>query len=400
MLSGASAVFERARMVRELQRTLVPHLRLGDVDALLVQVERGGALNESANNGFEPVGTLAACLFDHPAFLDAREGLILDGEEAAFERVERDEPRAESPVRYRIEQKVSVLEEALVDDTLLLLSFAVPREIPGLQRVLLTDAEPAGLRAHYFPSAGIVHAAPLVVGPETRIPPLRMVFEVERSHGRLRDPELALVPRNNAESELAADWARRVHDGRGLMSGGQLVDLLLSRMEQDFAFAPLVAPVQTPVRVLLAAEAGDVAMHAELLAGALRANGIAARIGRGQRFGPEGAGAHLTFPGATGYDHIFVEWRDTKTGETGLADVSYFGRWDAVATEENSSASLRRRLEKLGACGRAWMRRELYPFDLVVAGSAPATFVQDPSTGDLSPHPSAFDVELIAEKIL
>jgi hypothetical protein len=321
----------RGKLLRYLQRSLVPFLSDVEVQEKLEEVEAAQVLPDwgaGAPAAFEQlVPVLNACLFQHPAFFQARELRTLQDERLFWEGPEDPAP---GEARYRIEQRVAVIQQRLLDDGLFHLWLPAPREVQGVQRVRLLEAEPEALAGHYLPTAGQIYAAPLLVTPGRPLPVLRLVFEVERTqplHSSMENGELPKELSPEVESAAAAEWLRKLALQRpASMTTEALVDLLVDRMEQQFKFA-VSARSNFPVGTLVKTGKGDVLMHTQLLAAALSTFGISTRLGKAQPLMLSGGHSILRYPESTGFDHVFLEWHDADRNEAGCVDLSYLARW-------------------------------------------------------------------------
>jgi hypothetical protein len=395
---------DRLSMVKHLQRRLVPFLPLDTIDQGLARIEAAGTLGDSVPGGrqqFEPVATLNACLFEDPTFFETREMRCLDREATFFERTEGIGPVTET-TRYRVEQRVTVRDRDLPEGWLVQLWLPVPRVVPGIQSVRLEVAEPQGLGDYYLPGAGMIYGAPLLVEAGVALPKLRLVFTVERTetHPVLWGNEgLIRAGANDPEGAAAAAWAKEVLEGQSRPTGRALVEAVVERMEEEFQFAVLER-VQSPIQLLLAAKAGDVAMHTRFLAAALGSLGVATRIGAAQPLMLADGRSHLHYPGATGYQHLYLEWRDRGARVGGVVDLSYLDRWGHVATEANvSRPDLVARLDEAGRKGRNWLMQNLYPLDLILGGMVPESRVRSFSSAEEHAMPAPVDVELEAMRL-
>jgi hypothetical protein len=364
----------RGKILRHLQRSLVPFLSAVEIHERLAEIEAAQVLRNwgsGAPTAFEQVPILNACLFEHPTFFKARELRTLQDEHLFWGGYE-DSP---GEARYRIEQRVTVVHQRLLDDGFIRLWLPAPREVPGVQRVRLLAAEPEILAEHYLPTAGQIYAAPLLVTPGRALPLLRLEFEVERMqapHSFVRDVELPKELPAEDESAAATKWLKKLSLKRPTsMTTEAFIDLLVDQMEQYLKFA-ISARNSSPVRTLVESGMGDVLMHTQLLAVALSSFGISTRLGKAQRLMLSDRHSILRYPESTGFDHVFLEWRDTARDEAGFVDLSYLERWCYAATEANMTDDvLRAQLEMLGGRAKKWLRRKVYPMDLVLAGSVP-----------------------------
>src|SRR5579862_7409021 len=167
----------RGSMVRQLQRALVPFLSTSETEERLGQIEDAGILRRkgSESKTYPVYPTLNACLFDHPAFFEARETRSPEERTYFEEHLATDSP--EEPItRYRIEQRITMVHTGLLDDALIQLWIPAPRSVAGVQRVRLLDAEPARLVEYYLPTAGQVYGAPVLIESGRHVPTLRMAF--------------------------------------------------------------------------------------------------------------------------------------------------------------------------------------------------------------------------------
>jgi hypothetical protein len=364
----------RGKILRHLQRSLVPFLSGAEIHERLAEIEAAQVLRNRGSGApttFEHVPALNACLFEHPAFFKARELRTLQDERLFWEGHEDSLGEA----RYRIEQRVTVVHQRLLDDGLIQLWLPAPREVHGVQRVRLLAAEPEVLAEHYLPTAGQIYAAPLLVAPGRPLPLLRLVFEVERTqalHSSVQDDELPKELPAEDESAAVSNWLKKLSLKRpDSMTTEAFIDLLVDQMEQHLKFA-ISARNSSPVRTLVESGRGDVFMHTQLLAAALSSFGISTRLSKAQRLMLSDRHSILRYPESTGFDHVFLEWRDADRDEAGCVDLSYLERWCYAATEANMTDDvLRAQLEMLGGKARKWLRRKAYPIDLVLAGSVP-----------------------------
>ena len=384
---------DRRTLLAHLQREMVPFLSTPEIDERLGCVEAADVLAEHVTGGrYDLIGCLNACLYDHPALFQAREDRGLGQETEWLDGGALGAARAS----YRIEQRVEIHDRVLPDGSVLHLFLPAPRDLPPVQRARLVAADPPMLADHYVARAGLIYAARVVVEPGRRPPPLRLVYEVETR------VDAALAPRglvHRAPAAPAAAWASRASIG-GAGCAREVVEAVVDQLEESFPFA-LAGPMDAPAETLLAVGAGDVAMHAALLVEALAHHGIAARIGAAQRLFLDAAGrSELRYPGSAAYDHVYVEWCDRDRDEAGVVDLTYLGRWGFVASETNAPREeLRWELDRVGTAARHWMRRHLYPIDLVVAGVAPASRVVVLATGAQHWLPAPVDVTIVAERV-
>jgi hypothetical protein len=395
----------RMSIVRHLQRKLVPFLATDSVDQRLAEVEATGILGDcdsGRSKTFELESTLNACLFRHSAFFEPREARSLQQELLFWQQFTGLESPEQS-TRYRIEQSIKLADRDLPEDGLLQLWVPVPRAIVGIQRVKLLSAEPAGLAEYYLPTAGQIYGAPLLVEPGTAMPELRLVFEVEQTASSLLGvPDYKLFPETTDRIETAAvaAWVKeRALERLDTESTQAFIDSVVDRMEIDLCFA-LSAGNSSPIRTLLQTGAGDVAMQTRLLAAVLSLCGVAVRLGVGQRLMLVDGRSRLWYPRSTGYEHIFLEWHDTDRAEQGCVDLSYLERWCYVTTERNTlSEATRAEFQQVGQRARAWLRRNRYPIDLILAGSAPQCRIQSFSSNETYRLHAPVDVELEASRL-
>lgn len=393
----------RRKILRYLQRSVVPFLSVVEVQERLAEVEAAQVLRNGgsgAATAFEVVPTLNACLFEHPTFFKARELRTLQDERLFWGG---DEDPAPGEAWYRIEQRVVVAHQKLLDDGLIQLWLPAPREVPGVQRVRLLAAEPEALAEHYLPTAGQIYAAPLLVAPGRPLPLLRLVFQVERTqalHSSVRDDELPKELPAEGDSAAATEWLKKLSLKRPLsMTTEAFIDLLVDQMEQQLEFA-VSARNSSPVRSLVESGMGDVLTHTQLLAAALSSFGISTCLGKAQRLMLNERHSVLRYPESTGFDHVFLEWRDTNRGEAGCVDLSYLSRWCYAATETNMTDDvLRTQLEMLGGRARKWLRRKVYPIDLILAGSIPQSQMYSFGLNEGSRLYPPVDVELEAWRL-
>lgn len=371
-----SRYVDRRTMIMHLQRILVPFLSYAEIDAKLAAIETAGVLSNHCSDQpqrFDLLTDVNGCLFNDPAFFEDRETRALPLESALW-KCSRLDPNTRMVRRYRIEQRIIVMASDLLDDGLIQLWVPAPRAIEGVQEVRLLEAEPAGLSEHYLKAAGQIYGASLLIEPGQRPPVLRLVFEVEQLRASPHFlPDEGPRPDATDETEAAGirHWMSTLGVDLSSVATPSLVDLLVDRVERDFRFAPSPRTGQL-IASLLSSRTGNVQAITKLLAGALSQLNIVNRFHTAQRLMLNGSRSTLYYPASTGYDHVFIEWYDPRNGNAGYVDLSYLERWSFAARPANtSSEAMRGQLQEIGERGRAWLRRNPYPVDLVFAGSVP-----------------------------
>lgn len=373
---------DRRSVVRILQRRLVPFLSADFVEKRLGEIESAGILARSDSGKvttYELIRTLTTCFSNHPTFFEAREWRTLRDEREFFldPATQRFRGRV---ARYRIEQRITVVDQGLSDNAILYLWLPAPRQIRGVQHVQLLSAEPCGLAEHYLPIAGQIYGAPLLIEPGRTLPQLELVFEVEQAQSSVtpfRECDIVADVLEKGEAISAANWARTSGLDRSRTETTQeLVALLVDRIEGDFEFM-WATMTTTPVATLLASRKGDTLMRTHLLAAALSGLGISTRVGAGQQLMLGDGNSRLFYPGSHGYEHSFLQWSDPDRKESGCVDLSYLERWCFAATEANTiNDSLRAQLDEVGVHGRQYLRHNPYPIDLIVAGRVPNSLMR------------------------
>lgn len=387
---------------------LVPFLSASEIYTRLAEVEACGVLSKPSldrSKRLELVSALNACLFDHPIFFEARETRTIQDEFHFWQ-----DPRWEQPQdlvrRYEIEQRVTIADRKLLDDSLVHIWIPVPCAIEGVQEVRLLEAEPARLADFYLPIAGQIYGVPILIERGKPAPSMYLRFQVEQKKVADRyvladhDMHWHFDMTDERELKTAAAWEKTLGiDQATATTTENLVDLLVDRIENEFRFA-LSARTVTPISSLVNAGAGDVQMCTQLLAAALSNFGLSTRIRSGQRLMLNCGRSTLYYPGSAGYENVFLEWRDPYRDESGFVDLSYLERWCYVATKANTTNDhIRNQLREVGTCGRAWLRRNPYPIDFIFAGYVPRSRMHSFSTDETCTVYAPVDVELEALRV-
>jgi hypothetical protein len=311
---------------------------------------------------------------------EAWEGLEA-AEQRAFEaRLAGELPGGERS--YLVEQTLTLRDGALQDGGVLQLWAPLPRQIAGIQDVQLARSDPSALAEHGVLRAGWLAGVPLWIEPGKVLPVLRLAFAVRQWPAKLSslgDVALAPVePHARNEEALVARWLGSAGSAAGAAQAR--VGAVVDRLEESLRYGRECSP--SSLAELLEKGTGSLEALSRLLAQALRSRGFATRLGAAQPLRVMSGVTRFHFEASFGYQHPFVEWRDLEAGEAGVVDLSYLRCWQASGHSNDSERA------------RRWLRRHLHPLELILAGRAPASRLQDPSTGAWTPLEAPVDVTL------
>jgi hypothetical protein len=389
-------VVAAAALARAAQRHLTPFLASEDVEARLRAVADAGALATAAAGArYRLRAALRQCLYAHPAFFEAREARSAAQEGAIFGSPDPGHDASER--RYAIEQIVNVRDDEVPECSAIDLFVSTPRHVPGVQHVRLVDCQPALIRDHFHPRAGLLHGVPLVFDPGRVSPRLRLVFEVVQPAGwaaKLSAIMPYCPPLGAAAEDPVATWLA-VRPGARAESASATVDAVVYRVERELVHDPAPATVAQA----LAQGAADAGAFAAVVAQALRHHSIMARVEVGQRLQLEDGAVELRFPGGQAFDHAYVRWYDPATGERGVVDPVYRSRWADAATDANAPGGGRARFDTIGRAARRYLRSAPYPLDFVLSAKPPPSQLSTFLSGDRHGIRPPLDTALHARRV-
>ena len=405
----------RGELLCRLQRLLLPHQPMDAIDALLRQTEaeHPGWKTGATADGialYDSITVLNELFYESPACSEAGRPDLLAAEQALFATLSGSTAHASETRTYQIRQIHRLVPDALPERAALHLFIPVPRLIPGLQDVRLVGAVPHRLADHAMLTAGQLHGVPILIEPRRSLPTLEVEFVVEQTVPDLferaipgLDSQGAGQPADLTEPVIRWLTQERLLEAppRDAAAAAAQVEAILDAMEAQFEYAVLEDdPTGRLVAMLPALRFGNLLALSEFVVAALRQCGLAAQVGAGELLHLRDRAAVMRYPGSFGYRHAYVRWAHPASGAAGQLDLSYFGRWAQACTEDNTpDVEQRTRMAALGALGRSWLRRAIYPLDAIPSARVPPSLMVNLDGGESWPIRAPVDTEITARRI-